>query len=116
VEQALRWVDSRAQPDETVVTFLRPRHILEATIPNATYRVIDGLSERRAIEHADWVVTTLGAELSIGNRSKNPRKVFRVPYNAAWLGSQFTQVHSVKRAFDLEVARVWRRRPAPHSP
>jgi len=115
VEQALRWVDARAQPDDTVVTYLRPHHILEATIPNATYRVVDGLTDRRALERADWVVTTLGAELRLGYGAKNPRKVFRTPYNAALLRSQFIRVHTVKRAFDIEVARVWRRRPAARS-
>jgi hypothetical protein len=121
VEQALRWVDERARPDDTVVTFLRPLHILAATIPNATYRVVDGLADAHAIERADWVVTTLGAELRLGYGTENPREVFEVPYDAARLRSQFIEVHSVKRAFDLEVARVWRRRPAtrarqPHLP
>jgi hypothetical protein len=112
VEQALRWVDERAQPDDTVVTFLRPLHILAATIPNAKYRVADGLADASAIERADWVVTTLGAELRVGYGAENPREVFEVPYDAARLRSQFIEVHSVKRAFDLEVARVWRRRVA----
>jgi hypothetical protein len=109
-EQALRWVDERAQPDETVVVFLRPLHILGATIPNPTYSVVDGLADRGAIERADWVVTTLDAELRLGYGAENPREVFEVPYDAARLRSKFTPVHSVKRAFDLEVARVWRRR------
>ena len=112
VEQAPRWVDARARPDDTVVTFLRPQHILEATIPKAPYRVVDGRSNPRAIESADWVVTTLGAELRIGYGAKNPRRVFEVPYDAALLRSQFALVHTEKRAFDLEVARVWRRRAA----
>jgi hypothetical protein len=112
VEQALRWVDARAGPDDTVVTFLRPQHILEATIPNAPYRVIDGRSAPRAIESADWVVTTLGAELRIGYGAENPRRVFKVPYDAALLRSKFAEVYTVERAFDLEVARVWRRRAA----
>jgi hypothetical protein len=115
VEQALRWVDARAQPDEAVVTFLRPQHILEATIPNATYRLVDGLSDRRAIERADWVVTTLDAELSIGYGAENPRDVFEIPYDAEQLRALFIEVHAVKRAFGLEVARVWRRRPAERS-
>lgn len=115
VEQALRWVDERAQPGDTVVVFLRPLHILGATIPSPRYLVIDGLADHRAIEHADWVVTTLDAEIRLGYGAANPREVFEVPYDAARLRSQFTPVHSVKRAFDLEVARVWRRRAAVRS-
>jgi hypothetical protein len=112
VEQALRWVDARARPGDTLVTFVRPSHILEATIPNPAYRVLDGLKDPRAIERADWVVTSLGAELSIGYGAENPREVFKVPYDAERLHSQFTEVYAVKRAFDLEVARVWHRRAA----
>jgi hypothetical protein len=93
---------------------VRPRHILAATIPNARYRVIDGLTDPRAIERADWVVTTLGAELSLGYGADNPQEVFEVPYDAARLRSQFVPVHTVTRAFGLQVARVWRRRaPTP---
>ena len=80
--------------------------------PNAPYRVVDGLSDPGALERADWVVTTLGAELRIGYGAENPRKVFKTPYDAALLRSRFEEVHTVKRAFDLEVARVWRRRAA----
>jgi hypothetical protein len=73
--------------------------------------VVDGLEHPGALERADWVVTTLGAELRIGYGARNPRRVFRVPYDAALLRSQFALVHTEKRAFGLEVARVWRRRP-----
>jgi hypothetical protein len=55
-------------------------------------------------------VTTLGAELRLGYGAENPREVFRTPYDAALLRSRFALVHTVERAFDLEVARVWRRR------
>ena len=110
-EQALRWLDERARPGDTVVTFIRPRHILAATIPRARYRVIDGLQNPGAIAGADWVVTTLGAELRHGYGADDPDSVFALPYDAALLKHEFRPVHRVVRAFDLEVANVWHRYP-----
>ena len=108
-EQALRWVDERAQPGDTVVTFVRPLHILAATIPRARYRVIDGLEDPGAIARADWVVTTLGAELRHGYGAENPDTVYAPPYDSEQLTREFRPVHRVVRAFGLEVAGVWRR-------
>jgi hypothetical protein len=108
-EQVLRWVDERARPGDTVVTFVRPRHILAATIPRARYRVIDGLEEPGAIARADWVVTTLGAELRHGYGAENPDSVYAPPYDREQLTREFRPVQRVVRAFGLEVAGVWRR-------
>jgi hypothetical protein len=108
-EQALRWVDEHAQPSDTVVTFVRPRHILAATISLDRYRVIDGLENPGAIASADWVVTTLGAELRHGYGADDPDGVFALPYDADRLKREFRPVHRVVRAFGLEVAGVWRR-------
>jgi len=110
-EQALRWVDERAQPGDTVVTFVRPLHIVAATIPHPAYQLVDGLEYPRAIARADYVVTTLGAELRHGYGAENPAEVFAVPYDAEQLHREFSAAYSLKRAFDLEVANVWHRYP-----
>jgi hypothetical protein len=112
-EQALRWVNQHAQPGDTVVTFVRPWHIRDAVLQQQAFRVVDGLEEPAAISGADWVVTTLGAEINHGYGAENPSEVFAIPYDAEILRRDFTRVFSVNRAFDLEVAGVWQRRPQP---
>jgi len=108
-EQALRWVKQRAQPGDTVVTFVRPWHIRDAVLQKSAFGVVNGLEEPAAIAGADWVVTTLGSEINHGYGADNPSEVFAIPYDAELLQRRFTQVFSVKRAFDLDVAGVWQR-------
>ena len=108
-EQALRWVKQRAQPGDTVVTFVRPWHIRDAVLQKSAFGVVNGLEEPAAIAGADWVVTTLGSEINHGYGADNPSEVFAIPYDAEFLQRSFTQVFSVKRAFDLDVAGVWQR-------
>ncbi len=111
-EQALRWVDTHAQSGDTVVTFVRPWHIIAATLPGPDYALVDGLDEPGAIARGDYVVTTLGAEIRHGYGMDDPTGVWAVPYDRERLERDFTRVHSVKRAFDLEAAAVWQRKRA----
>jgi len=111
-EQALRWVDAHAQPGETVVTFVRPWHIIAATIPKPDYALENGLDDPGAIARGDYVVTTLGAEIQHGYGMDDPTDVWAVPYDRERLERDFTRVHSERRAFDLEVAAVWQRKRA----
>jgi hypothetical protein len=111
VEQAMRFVDANAQPGETVVLFVRPLHIVAATTPHPRYRLVDGLRDRTAIDAADYVVTTLASEVHHGFGAENPEQVFDLPYDRDRLHASFNRVLVVTRAFDLEVAAVWKRNP-----
>lgn len=110
VTQALAWVDEHASPGETVALFVRPQHIVTAVLPDAPYQLVNGLADGRAIERADWVVTTLASEVEPGFGMDDPDSVFAFPYDRARLRGQFAPIFSVERAFGLEVATVWRRR------
>jgi len=109
-EQALQWVDAHAEAGDTVVTFVRPWHIIAATIPRPDYTLVNGRDEPGAIARGDYVVTTLAAEIRHGHGMNNPNKVWAIPYDREQLERDFTRVHSVMRAFDLEVATVWQRK------
>ena len=111
VSQALRWLDDRAGPGDTVVLFVRPLHIASAILEDAPYRLVNGIASPTAIERADWVVTTLASEIRPGFGTDDPAEVFAVPYDAERLRAGFSRVYGVERAFDLEVAAVWRRNP-----
>jgi hypothetical protein len=109
VEQTLRWLDRHVRPGETVVTFVRPWHIRDASLPEPRFRVVDGLENPAAIADADYVLTTLAAEIGHGYGADDPGAVSAIPYDAARLERDFTRVFRVTRAFDLEVATVWQR-------
>jgi len=108
VEQALRYVQANAAPGDVVVAFVRPGHIRDALIAQPAFLLVDGPSEPRALARADWVVTTLAAEIRHGYGADDPDTVFAKPYDAAVLRSRFREVFRVERAFGLEVAAVWR--------
>jgi len=107
-EQALRFVDAHAAPGDVVVIYVRPAHIRDALISHPPYFVIDGLTDPHAIARADWVVTTLGAELNHGYGADDPTSVFALPYDPDLLARRFEPVLRIDRAFDLEIAAVWR--------
>jgi len=111
VEQAMRFVDDHARPGETVVLYVRPLHIVAATVRHPRYQLVDGLRDRDALDSADYVVTTLASEVRAGFGPKDPQQVFDPPYDPDRLHASFTRVFAVTRAFDLEVAAVWKRRP-----
>jgi hypothetical protein len=108
-EQALRFVDANAQPGETVVSFVRPWHIIAATLPRPDYTLVNGLDDPSAIARADYVVTTLGAEIRHGYGVDDPVEVWAAPYDRERLERDFTRIYRVERAFGLEAAAVWRR-------
>jgi len=109
-EQALQWIDAHAEAGDIVVTFVRPWHIIAATIPRPDYTLVNGLDDPDAIARGDYVVTTLGAEIRHGYGMDDPAEVWAFPYDRERLERDFTRVHSVMRAFDLEAAAVWQRK------
>jgi hypothetical protein len=100
VEQALRFVEAHAAPGDVVVTFVRPFHIREALLPNPPFLIVDGLADPRLIRRADWVVTTVGAEIEHGYGADDPTTVFTLPYDPTFLTRRFKKVFHV----DLENA------------
>jgi len=65
---------------------------------------------------ADYAVIALGWTLS-DDRGTDPREatIYDLPYDPDLLRRDFSRVFSVRRAFGLEVASVWKRR-VPRSP
>jgi len=59
----------------------------------------------------DYVVVEINAQVrqSWWIRS-SPEEVFHPPYDSAWLESNYTKVFSVRRAFGIEMASVFRKK------
>ena len=110
--QILRWANDHVEPGETVVAFINPPHVIRTITPDPAFRLIDALRDPASIEQADYVLTQLNAELRHGHGSDNPTgdSIYSYPYDRPLLEEHFEKVFSVKRAFDVEVAAVWRRR------
>jgi 4-amino-4-deoxy-L-arabinose transferase-like glycosyltransferase len=112
-EQVLRWTALHAPPGSRVASYLPP-HLTRSVLGGQPVEVINGFKDRDALLHADYVLSSLNAEL---RRHPPPDAVaddvLAFPwYDRGTLEVRFHKVFSVRRAFDLEVASVWRRRDA----
>ncbi len=115
-EQVLRWTADHAEPGSTVATYLLASHIVHAAgLPGVTLE--NGLrSQADLLAGADYAVIALGSTLA-DDRGTDPLEatIYDLPYDPDILQRQFSRVFSVRRAFGLEVASVWKRR-VPRSP
>jgi hypothetical protein len=109
-EQGLRWLNEHAESGDTVVHFLPP-HIAGTVSSNPPFRLVAGLADSTSIADADFVVSQFNSELRGGWGPSNPRgSIYAYPYDRALLEAEFAKVFSVRRAFGIEVAAVWRRK------
>ena len=110
VEQVMEWLNVHAKPGERVRTYLLPWHIVQAVAPDPVYKLENGL-QGQVLADPDYVVVEINAQVrqSWWIRS-SPEEVFRPPYDSAWLESNYTKVFSVRRAFGIEMASVFRKK------
>ncbi len=112
IEQALRWADEFVEPDERLVMFVRPGHIVRAILPEPRFELANGLLDSPELDRADYVLTSINAEIEAKEDGRSSSgSIYRYPYDREQLEQGFEPVFVVTRAFGLEVAAVWRRRP-----
>ena len=118
VEQSLEWVRRRAGEGERVITYVVAPHIVRAVWPRPSSRIVDGLRHPEALARgADYVVIGINAEIADDwGPPRHEGDVYRRPYPLKTLEERFRKVFSVRRAFGLEVASVWRRRDRAQGP
>ncbi len=116
VEQAIRWADDNIEDGAVVIGYIRPKHIFRELCPNPRFQVVNGLVRWRkrweyAFDEADYVITTLDADIRHGFRDDNPEgSIYQYRYDRKRLEREFEKVFSVKRAFGFEVGTVWKRK------
>lgn len=129
--QVIDWALDNIKPGEPVVAYLRGRLLAEYLAPrSAPFRVTNGFSGRGGLDKANYVLLHINATLrqfessrrplAIEGRSHTtaratldrptPGSIYLYPFDREQLERQFTKVFSVKRAFGIEVASVWRRK------
>lgn len=123
IEQVLKWSNDNIQPGELVVTYIYPEHIIRTICQNPKFQIKNGLWKKNpkfqindglwrsntTFMNADYVITSINTEIEQGFGIHNPTgDVYKHPYDVKLLKANFTKVFTVKRAFDIEVASVWR--------
>ena len=110
VQQAMEWLNDHAKAGEIAQVYGAPRHIVEMIAPDPAYQVIDGL-QGNYIQKPDYVVIHVESMIWQGEGSDNPQgSIFRYPFDPEVLHEEYEQVLVIRRAFDLEVASVWKRK------
>jgi hypothetical protein len=110
VQQSMDWLNANAKPGQRVQLYVEPLHIVKTMAPDPAYEIIDG-RETTLSTKPDYVVVHIGATIQQGEGPENPHEdVFQYPFDISVLEKEYDQVFSVRRAFGLEMAGVWRRR------
>ncbi len=110
VEQVMVWLNKNARPGEIVRAYILPWHIVQAMAPRPVYHIENGLSNRVTAD-PDYVVTEINSDIrqSWWIRSSSD-DVFKLIYNSSWLDSKYTKVFTVRRAFGIEMAAVYKKK------
>jgi hypothetical protein len=110
VEQVMVWLNDHAGPGDHVRAYILPWHIVQAVAPNPVYQLENGFQGSLSAK-PDYVVVEINAQIRQSWWIQSaPQDVFRPLYDAAWLDSNYTKVFTVKRAFGIEMASVYKRR------
>jgi 4-amino-4-deoxy-L-arabinose transferase-like glycosyltransferase len=110
VEQVMEWLNDHAKPGEIVRAYILPWHIVQAQAPNPVYRLENGLQGRTSTG-PDYVVVAINAQIRQSWWIKSsPAEVFIPPYDSAWLELKYSRVFTVRRAFGIEMASVYRKK------
>jgi hypothetical protein len=106
----IEWLNLNAEPDQVALLYISPWHIVRYIAPDPSYLLTNG-SEETLINKPDYVVMHINDLLSQGHGMETPEgDVVRYPFDYEALVREYEQVFAVRRAFDLEVASVWRRK------
>lgn len=110
VEQVMEWLNANAEAGQVAQLYVEPWHIVNYLAPDPAYELTDGFEESLAA-NPDYVVIHIGAVIWQGEGTDNPQgSIFRYPFDPEVLSNEYEQVFVVRRAFDLEVASVWKRK------
>ena len=111
VQQSMEWLNEHAGPDQVAQLYVGPSwHIVNSIAPGPIYEISNGREETLDVK-PDFVVIHIGATIWQGEGVDAPTdSIFQHPYDLDVLHRNYEKVFSVKRAFDLEMASVWKRK------
>lgn len=110
VEQVIEWLNIHAGPGDRVRTYLLSWHIVQAFAPNPAYKLENGF-KTNSLSKPDYIVVEINAQIRQSWWIQSPPGlVFHPVYDPAWLVSNYDKVFTVKRAFGIEMASVYRKK------
>jgi hypothetical protein len=110
VQQAVEWINQHAQAGQTVQLYVGPWHMVKAMATDPAYKIVNGLTDQPVAE-PDYVVIDINSTLWHGEGSDTPEgSVFRYPVDVNMLHREYEKVFFVRRAFDIEMASIWKRK------
>lgn len=110
VQQAIEWINAHAKPGESVQVYALEWHIVYAAAGEPVYRLESGFEETLNSK-PDYVVIHINTLIRQSWYIKvDQGDLIRYPYDPIKLGREYEKVFSVRRAFGLEMATVWKRK------
>ena len=110
VQQAMEWLNENATEGQVAQLYVGPWHIVKSMAPNPVYELTDGF-EKTLEAKPDYIVIHIGEIIWQGEgRDDTQGSIFRYPFDPEVLYKEYEQVLVIRRAFDLEVASVWKRK------
>jgi hypothetical protein len=110
VQQVMEWLNENAEQGQVAQLYVGPWHIVKSMAPDPVYKLIDGFAKTPDAK-PDYIVIHIGEIIWQGEGNDSPQgSIFRYPFEPEVLHEEYEQVLVIRRAFDLEVASVWKRK------
>jgi len=110
VEQAFTWLNAHSGAGERVRVYVLEKHIMRAVAPAPLYTISSGFDPDPG-RAPDYVVTEINTMVPQSWWTWDfGRVAYQPPYDTAWLEQNYSRVYSVRRAFGIEMAAVWKKR------
>jgi hypothetical protein len=110
VEQVMEWLNGHAKQGEIVRAYILPWHIVQAVAPNPIYKLENGLHDKVTAD-PDYIVVEINVQVRQSWWIKpSPDEVFRPIYDSSWLDLNYDKIFTVRRAFGIEMASVYKKK------
>lgn len=110
VQQTMEWLNRHARSGQVALLYLEPWFLIKELAADPVYEFRNGFNDSLRSK-PDYVVIQINSTISQGEGSDLPQgNIYRYPFEVDILQREYEQVYSVRRAFDLEVASIWRRK------
>jgi hypothetical protein len=106
----MEWLNSNAETGQVALLYLEPWFLVRELASSHDYEFKNGFNDSLKSK-PDYVAIHINSTIFQGESSDIPqRSIFRYPFEVAILQKEYEKVFSVRRAFDLEVVSIWRRK------
>ena len=110
VQQAMEWLNTHAEAGQKALLYAGPRFVIDILAPDPAYAIMYG-SQSNLDSKPDYVVIHISSLIQVGEGNQNPSEnIFEYPFDFDVLNREYEKVFFVKRAFELEMASIWKRR------